>query len=235
MSAPSTGSAVLDNVVTLPIGQRIVNMPQQTGRGDLVNIVKSHEDAICAVMGVPRSLFMSDTPHKSDAEGTHQTFQKTIISWKTSIQTACEQVYNIIYADKIKSQLLAAMGKKRKRKPEVADVYALKKRLQVEIVFPISPFIGIEQLHAHYLRGVLPWDTYVEHACAAAGLPHQPMPEPQQKEPSDNDGNDGNDDDSGNNGDDDGDNDTPATNSKKTSKSKGNGASKSNDSDSDNE
>ena len=226
LSTPSTGSAVLDNVVTLPIGQKIVNMPQQTGRGDLVNIIKSHEDAICAVMGVPRSLFMSDTPHKSDAEGTHQTFQKTILSWKTSIQTACEQVYNTIYADAIKTQLMAAMGKKRKRKPDVADVYALKKRLQVEIVFPISPFIGIEQLHMHYARGVLPWDTYVEHACAAAGLPHQPMPEPQQKEP-DTGGNGGDD---GNDG---GNDDTPVTNSKKKSKSKG--ASKSNDSDSDNE
>ena len=228
LSAPSTGSAVLDNVVTLPIGQKIVNMPQQTGRGDLVNIVKSHEDAICAVMGVPRSLFMSDTPHKSDAEGTHQTFQKTILSWKTSIQTACEQIYNTIYADAIKTQLMAAMGKKRKRKPDVADVYALKKRLQVEIVFPISPFIGIEQLHAHYARGVLPWDTYVQHACAAAGLPHQPMPEPQQKEPytGGNGGNGGDDGDGGND-------DTPATNSKKKSKPKG--ASKSNDSDSDDE
>ena len=228
LSAPSTGSAVLDNVVTLPIGQKIVNMPQQTGRGDLVNIVKSHEDAICAVMGVPRSLFMSDTPHKSDAEGTHQTFQKTILSWKTSIQTACEQIYNTIYADAIKTQLMAAMGKKRKRKPDVADVYALKKRLQVEIVFPISPFIGIEQLHAHYARGVLPWDTYVQHACAAAGLPHQPMPEPQQKEP-DTGGNGGNGGDDGDGGND----DTPATNSKKKSKPKG--ASKSNDSDSDDE
>ena len=177
--APSTGAAVLDNVVTLPIGQRIVNMPQQSGRGDIVAQIKMFEDTVCGVMGVPRSLIMSDTPHKSDAEGTHQTFQKTIMAWKTQIQQACEHIYNIVYADSIKEQVLNAMGsKKRKRQATIADVYTLKKRLQVEIVFPISPFMSHEQLYTHWQRGVVPWDTYVQHACAQACLPHQEMPEP---------------------------------------------------------
>ena len=180
----SRGSSALDNVVTLPLGHKIVNMPQQTGRGDLCAQIKTHDDLICAVMGVPRSLVMSDTPHKTDSEGTHQTFQKTINYWKNSTQAACEQVYNIIYAEKIKQQMMKAMGKKRKR-TTVEDVYALKKRMQVEISFPVSPFIGLDQLFIHYQRGVLPWDTYVEHACAAAALPHQPMPEPTQPKESD--------------------------------------------------
>ncbi len=183
---PSTGSAVLDNVVAMPIGQRIVNTPHQTGRGDIVAQLKSHEDIICSVIGVPRSLIMSDTPHKSDAEGTHQTFQKTILSWKTQIQLACENIYNIIYADSIKNQLMKAMGKKKKQ-TSVADVYAIKKRLQVEIVFPISPFMGHDQLFTHWQRGVIPWNTYVEHACAQACLPHQKMPEPNKKETSEDD------------------------------------------------
>jgi len=176
---PSRGSSILDNVVTLPLGHRIVNMPQQTGRGDICAQIKAHDDLVCAVMGVPRSLVMSDTPHKSDSEGTHQTFQKTVNYWKNSVQSACEQVYNIIYAETIKQQMMQAMGKKRKR-TTVEDVYALKKRIQVEISFPVSPFIGLDQLYMHYQRGVLPWDTYVQHACAAAALPHQPMPEPMQ-------------------------------------------------------
>ena len=85
---------------------------------------------------------------------------------------------------------MAAMGKKRKRST-VEDVYALKKRMQVEISFPVSPFIGLDQLYVHYQRGVLPWDTYVQHACAAAVLPHQPMPEPavKQEDPNNSDGN----------------------------------------------
>ena len=178
----SKGSSVLDNVVTLPLGHRVVNMPHQTGRGDLCAQIKAHDDLICAVMGVPRSLVMSDTPHKTDSEGTHQTFQKTIMFWKNMIQMACEQIYNIIYAENIKKQLMSAIGKKRKR-TRVEDVYALKKRMQVEISFPISPFVGTEQLFAHYQRGVISWDTYLQHVCAAAVLPHEDMPEPIQKQP----------------------------------------------------
>ena len=189
-SMPSKGSNTLDNVVTLPLGHKIVNTPHQTGRGDLCAQMKAHDDLVCAVIGVPRSLVMSDTPHKTDAEGTHQTFQKTIQFWKSSIQNACEQVYNVIYADSIKEQMMKAIGKKRKHST-VEDVYALKKRMQVEISFPISPFIGADQLYIHYQRGVLPWDTYVEHACASVSLPHQKMPEPkQQTEPVTNNDND---------------------------------------------
>ena len=99
--------------------------------------------------------------------------------WKNSVQSACEQVYNLIYADKIKEQMMKVIGKKRK-KTDVQDVYALKKRMQVEITFPISPFIGPDQLYTHYQRGVVSWEIYQQHACAAAVLPHEPLPEPQQ-------------------------------------------------------
>lgn len=169
----------LENMVPLPLGQRLVNIPQQTGRGDLVAQIKLNEDIICGAMGVPRSLFMSDTPHKSDSEGTHHTFQKTIMNWKTVLQNACGQIYNLVYATDIQSQLLKAMGnKKRKRDTEISDVYALKKRLQVEIVFPVSPFANVESLHQHWERGLLPWDKYVQHVCNATSIEYTDMPEP---------------------------------------------------------
>lgn len=188
----STGGNILENVVNMPLGQKIVNLPIQTGRGDIVAQRKTFQDIVCGVMGVPRSLLMSDTPHKSDAEGTHQTFHKTVLWWKNKLQNACERVYNLIYAEDIKSQLVDALGKKRKR-TSVADVYTLKKRIQVQIIFPVSPFMSNDDLYAHYQRGVIPWDTYVEHACANVSLPHVPQPEP-TRQVSDNDhGNDRND------------------------------------------
>jgi hypothetical protein len=75
--------------------------------------------------------------------------------------------------------------KKRKRDSSMSEMYALKKKLQVEIVFPVSPFLSIDGLHQHWERGILPWDTYLQHACAVSGLPYHPMPEPvvgQQKD-----------------------------------------------------
>lgn len=181
----SVGGNVLDNVVNLPLGQKIVNVAQQTGRGDIVAQTKSFQDIVCGVMGVPRSLLMSDTPHKSDAEGTHQTFHKTVLWWKNKLQNACERIYNIVYAEDIKSQLMNAMGKKRKRDTSIADVYVLKKRLEVQVIFPVSPFMSNDELYAHYQRGVIPWDTYVEHACANVSLPHVPQPEPIKQNESD--------------------------------------------------
>ena len=59
----SSGGNVLDNVVALPLGQKLVNLPSQTGRSDLVAQLKMQEDIICGVFGVPRALFMSDTEY----------------------------------------------------------------------------------------------------------------------------------------------------------------------------
>ena len=172
ITTPSRGGNMLENVVTLPIGQKITNTPHHTGRGDIVAQIKSFQDIVCGVLGVPRSLIMSDTPHKSDSEGTHQTFMKNILWWKKNIQSACEEVYNIIYAEDVKQQLLKMMKtKKRKREMGVGDMYALKKRLQVQIIFPVTPFMNNTELYLHYQRGVIPWETYVECASKNASLP----------------------------------------------------------------
>lgn len=174
----SVGGNVLENMVNVPLGQRIVNVPTQTGRGDISAQSKAFQDIVCGVMGIPRALLMSDTPHKSDEEGTHQTFKKTIMSWKTSLQSVCEEIYSLIYAEDIKQQLLKAMGKKKRKRTDIADVYVLKKRLQVEIVFPISPFLSHDELHRHYQNGVISWETYSQHACANASLPYEQLAEP---------------------------------------------------------
>lgn len=173
----SVGGNVLENMVNIPLGQRLINVPTQTGRGDVIGQIKTFQDVVCGVLGVPRSLLMADTPHKSDEEGTHQTFKKTILSWKTSLQAACERLYSIIYAETIKKELIKAMSKKRKR-TDIADVYTLKKRLQVKIIFPISPFLSHVELFAHYQRGIISWETYSQHACANASLPYEQREEP---------------------------------------------------------
>lgn len=174
----SVGGNVLENMVNVPSGQKIVNVPTQTGRSDVTAQVKTFQDIVCGVMGIPRALLMSDTPHKSDAEGTHQTFKKTILAWKTALQSVCEQIYSIIYAEDIKQQLLKAIGKKKRKRTDIADVYVLKKRLQAEIIFPISPFLSHGELYSHYQNGVISWKTYSEHACANASLPYEELGEP---------------------------------------------------------
>ena len=40
---------------------------------------------------------MSDTPRKSDSEGSHDIFQKTFMSWKHAIQSACQHMWVAAY------------------------------------------------------------------------------------------------------------------------------------------
>ena len=174
----SIGGNVLENLVNIPLGQKIVNVPMQTGRGDITAQIKTFQDVVCGVMGIPRGLLMSDTPHKSDEEGTHQTFKKTILGWKTGVQAVCEQIYSIIYAEDIQQQLLKAIKNKKRKRTDIADVYVLKKRLQVEIIFPISPFLSHGELYSHYQNGVITWKTYSQHACSNASLPYEQLDEP---------------------------------------------------------
>jgi hypothetical protein len=187
VNKPSRGSTALEKIVALPIGQRVASTPHHTGRSDLVAQQKMFQDTICGVLGVPRSLVMSDTPHKSDSEGTHQTFMKTIMWWKKKIQASCEQVYNLIYAENIQKQLLKSINSKKRKAVEIHEMYALKKRIQVQISFPVTPFMGNSDLFLHYQRGVINWATYVECASKNASLPFDlqnlPPEPPQQPEP----------------------------------------------------
>ena len=65
-------------------------------------------------------------------------------------------------------------SKKRKREMGVGAMYALKKRLQVQISFPVTPFMSNDDLYVHYQRGVMSWETYVECAARNASLPFDP-------------------------------------------------------------
>jgi len=171
----SEGGNILENVVALPLGQKLVNLPIQTGRSDLVAQLKMQEDVICGVFGVPRALFKSDVPHKADSEGSHDIFQKSIMSWKHAVQSACQHMYSLIYAEEVSEKVLKALGKR--KRSTIAEVYALKKKLAVQITFPVSPFADSEQLYTHYQNGIIPWNVLVEHTCANHALPHKEMQE----------------------------------------------------------
>ena len=92
----NTGKTLLDNMVPLPSGHKLVNVNLPQGRNDINIILKQLQDTICGIFGVPKSLIMSDTPHKADATGTHKVFQQTIMWWKRQMSEMLESIYNII-------------------------------------------------------------------------------------------------------------------------------------------
>lgn len=171
VDAPS----ILDQMVPIPSGQTIASYPLQQGRGDLPNILKQLQDTICGVLGVPKSMIMSDTPHKSDAVGTHQMFQTTIVWWKRQISEMCQMIYNIINAKELSGQVGDKLAN-RSSKSDSKDIYLMTKKMSSRITFPTTPFTTNEELYQLYTQGVIDWATYCTYISRNTSIPMDTIP-----------------------------------------------------------
>lgn len=173
--------AILDQMVAIPSGQSLASYPIQQGRNDMPVILKQLQDAICGVLGVPKSMIMSDTPHKSDVEGTHQIFQATILWWKRQLSDMCQMIYNIINAKQLAESVNEKISKRKRTSPK--DVYLATKDLQSVITFPVTPFISNQELYELYTIGVLDWATYCTYISRNTSIPLDKIPpEPKREE-----------------------------------------------------
>ena len=111
-----------------------------------------------------------DTPHKSDATGTHKVFQQTIMWWKRQMSEMLESIYNIIYTKDITGRIMDRI-ERRSVKPNKSEVYLLSRQMKVNISFPVTPFISNEELYNLYLQGVVQWEQYVTCVSRNTGIP----------------------------------------------------------------
>lgn len=171
--APNT---ILDQMVPIPSGQTLASYNIQQGRNDIPVILKHLQDTICGVLGVPKSMIMSDTPHKSDAVGTHQMFQTTIVWWKRQISEMCQMIYNIINAKELTNQVGDRLSK-RANKPDTKDIYLMTKSMSSRITFPTTPFTTNEELFQLYTQGVIDWKTYCTYIARNTSIPMDTIPD----------------------------------------------------------
>ena len=170
IAAPS----ILDQMVPLPIGQTISSYNVQQGRNDLPIMLKSLQDTICGVLGVPKSMIMADTAHKSDAVGTHQIFKMTIMWWKRQLSEMCQMIYNIINAKEIANKVTEKVSKRKERLK--GDVYMATRGMQSTITFPVTPFVNNEDLYKLYTQGVIDWKTYCTYISRNTSIPLDVIP-----------------------------------------------------------
>ena len=171
--APNT---ILDQMVPIPSGQTLASYNIQQGRNDIPVILKHLQDTICGVLGVPKSMIMSDTPHKSDAVGTHQMFQTTIVWWKRQISEMCQMIYNIINAKELTNQVGDRLSQ-RKNKADSKDIYLMTKSMSSRITFPTTPFTTNEELFQLYTQGVIDWKTYCTYIARNTSIPMDTIPD----------------------------------------------------------
>ena len=156
-------SQKLNDVVQLPMGHHVVNPQMNTGRSDLVNLVKIIQEEICAVVGVPRSMLFADSgPTTADNEGIHNSFMNTLIWYKKKLGVMLSDIYNKIYTEDIMKEV---DFKKEK------DAFEAKRKHMVKEFFPVTPFIPNEQLRLLYEQGVISWDAYATYALRNVSLP----------------------------------------------------------------
>jgi hypothetical protein len=159
----------LDNVIPLPNGHALKAPPMNTGRTDLVAIHKSIEEEICAAIGIPRSMVITDgggLGHSSDTQGTHETFMYTIMWWKKKIGTVLTALYNEINCSNITKGIDFTKEE---------DLHETKAKYLYQVYFPVTPYVCNEQLRLLYEQGVIAWETYAKYALLNVSLPMELM------------------------------------------------------------
>jgi len=148
----------LDSITQLPNGQHVVATAQNTGRQDLTQTHKIMQEEICSGMGVPRSLMIGDSLYKGDTEGVTDSFKHTILNWKHALSYMCTDLYQKAYVNLKKIKVSK-------------NVFLSKQRHQIKVVFPVHPYISIDELDYLYTRGVIPWEIYSKHALQNTSIP----------------------------------------------------------------
>jgi hypothetical protein len=163
-------SNAMENVVPLPSGHSMKAPPMTTGRSDIVALHKTMEEEICATIGIPRSMVIADggggLGHSTDTQGIHETFMHTLMWWKKKIGTVLTFLYNRINISKIKDSIDFAKEK---------DPHEAKANHSFNVYFPVTPYVGNDQLRILYEQGIIPWDIYAKYALLNVSLPLEIM------------------------------------------------------------
>lgn len=159
----------LKNVIPMPVGQKLVKVPLPTGRPDIVQLHKVIQEEVCSTLGVPRSLMIGDSMYRSDTAGVEALFRHTMMWWKSTVQDICTDLYQRLYFDPSKAKVSK-------------NIYAAKKRYQIELNIQLSPFIDLEQLTFMYKSGIISWEKYSTAVLQLAHMPVNILPEPVAEE-----------------------------------------------------
>ena len=148
----------LESITQLPNGQHVVPTAQNTGRQDIVQTHKIIQEEICSGMGVPRSLMIGDALYKSSTEGVTDSFKHTILNWKNLLSHMATDLYQKAYVN-IKKLKVSK------------NIFASKQKHLIRVVFPVHPYIAIDDLDYLYTRGIIPWEIYSKHALQNTSIP----------------------------------------------------------------
>ena len=80
------------------------------------------------------------------------------MNWKHALSYMCTDLYQKAYVN-IKKLKVSK------------NVFLSKQRHQIKVVFPVHPYISVEDLDYLYTRGIIPWEIYSKHALQNTSIP----------------------------------------------------------------
>lgn len=170
--AQTNAKNALDNMVPLPSNFQIGTLLEPSGRTDFVSLNRMCQETICSVLGVPRSLFISDNVVKSDSEGTHETLKQTLIFWKDVVSRTLTKLWRVCNEERLLEKVMKDAKKSKRALQGIAlESHLAKKMPRIEI--PITPYTDSSQLRMLYLQEIISWETYATYLLRNSSLPPQ--------------------------------------------------------------
>ncbi len=160
----------MNNIIPLPSSFNVGSVIEPSGRNDYSQILRSVAENICSVMGVPRSMMISDNVVRGDVEGSHDVFKQSCLLWKNIASKILTWVYRHTHS-KEEAQRLSKIAKKRK----IADITKVAEDQMIKVIVPVTPYISNEELKQLYLQQLISWDTYKQYVLRNCSLPIELM------------------------------------------------------------
>lgn len=172
----------MNNIVPLPSSFRVGTQIEPSGRNDYTQIMRSCAENVCSLLGVPRSLLISDNAVvRGDIEGTHESFKTACLVWKGIVSKVLTLVYRHVFKEEEVARL-SKIAKKRK----IKDISKLTDNDLMQVIVPVTPYISNEELKQLYLQQIIDWKTYKQYTLRNCSLPIELVkpnePDPWSKE-----------------------------------------------------
>lgn len=155
----------MNNLVPLPTSFKVGTTIEPSARNDYTQIMRSCAENICSLMGVPRSLLISDNVVRGDIEGSHESFKTACLVWKGIISKVLTLVYRHVFTEKEVARL-ANIAKKRK----IKDISSMDDDI-IQVIVPVTPYISNAELKELYLFNIIDWMTYKRYVLRNCSLP----------------------------------------------------------------
>jgi len=163
----------------LPPERHLVALQLPQARADYVPIQTMCLERVCAVLGVPRSLFTGSSAVSAGAENTASDMQRTVRHLADMLTTLMTLAYNVTQGTRTLERELRSTIERvrvsRKLAPivsliSVEERKAMQRRAFVRLTFDLPPAVDLDKLAWLYGAKIISWRTFARYALRGAEM-----------------------------------------------------------------